>query len=110
MTTNGSISAEILEKFARKYIWWEPIGEQPFSEDRIIAQTMNLGTYDDILLLEKTAGLPRLVEIMLHAQPGWINDRSWEFWRGRLTFRTGVVIPDRAPRRFAAFDGNERED
>jgi hypothetical protein len=19
---------------------------------------------------------------MLHAQPGWINDRSWEFWRG----------------------------
>src|SRR5258708_383272 len=109
MTTNG-ISAEVLEKFCRKYLWWKPIGEHPFSEDRIISQTMNLGTYDDILLLEEMVGLPRLVEIMLHAQPGWINDRSWEFWRGRLTFRSGAAIPDKAPRRVEAFGGSEREE
>ena len=60
---------------------------------------MNLATYDDILLLERTVGKPRLVEIMLHAEPGWINQRSWEFWRGRLSLATGAVIPNDTPRR-----------
>jgi len=92
-------SRNVLHHFHRKYLWWKPIGGQPFPEDRIIAQTMNLGTYDDILLLEQTVGKSRLVEIMLHAEPGWLNDRSWEFWRGRLSFATGAVIPDKAPRR-----------
>jgi hypothetical protein len=89
---------ETIAKFGRKYIWWKPVGGQ-HSENRIIAQTMNLGTYDDILLLEQTVGKSRLVEIMLHAEPGWISDRSWEFWRGRLSFATGAAIPDKAPRR-----------
>jgi hypothetical protein len=22
---------------------------------------------------------------MLRAEPGWLSDRSWEFWRGRLS-------------------------
>ena len=92
-------SREAIAEFGRKYLWWEPIGDLPHSEERIIAQTMNLGTYDDILLLEQTIGRPRLAKIMLHAEPGWINDRSWEFWRGRLSFATGAAIPDRAPRR-----------
>lgn len=93
------ISQETIAEFGRKYLWWEPVGDPPHSEDRIIAQTMNLATYDDILLLEQTVGRPRLVEIMLHAEPGWINDRSWEFWRGRLSFATGAAIPNDTPRR-----------
>jgi hypothetical protein len=98
MTTNEVSQAAIAE-FGRKYLWWKPVGGQPHSENRIIAQTMNLGTYDDILLLEQTVGKSRLVEIMLRAEPGWISDRSWEFWRGRLSFATGAAIPDKAPRR-----------
>ncbi|WP_454632830.1 hypothetical protein [Bradyrhizobium cenepequi] len=97
MTDDGLTG--ILGKFRRKYLWWNPVGDQPFSEDRIIAQTMNFATYDDILLLEQTVGPHRLAEIMLRAQPGWIEDRSWEFWRGRLTLATGVAIPGKAPRR-----------
>lgn len=93
------VSREAIAEFGRKYLWWEPVGGRPHSDDRIIAQTMNLGTYDDILLLERAVGTARLVEIMLHAEPGWINDRSWEFWRGRLSFATGAAIPDKAPRR-----------
>ena len=92
--TAHQASRETIAEFGRKYLWWRPVGDQPHSEERIIAQTMNLGTYDDILLLEQTVGRPRLVEIMLQAEPGWINYRSWEFWRGRLSFATGAVIPD----------------
>ncbi len=98
MTTNDFPQAAIAG-FGRKYLWWEPVGGQPHSEDRIIAQTMNLGTYDDILLLEQTVGQSRLVEIMLRAEPGWLSDRSWEFWRGRLSSATEAAIPDKPPRR-----------
>lgn len=98
MATNDA-SEEIVAEFERKYLWWKPLDGRPHSPDRIIAQTMNLGTYDDILLLEHTVGKARLVEVMLRAEPGWINDRSWEFWRGRLSFATGAVIPLEAPRR-----------
>ena len=98
MTTND-VLADVVTEFARKYLWWEPVDGQPHSEDRIIAQTMNLGTYDDIVLLEQAVGNTRLLEVMLRAEPGWINDRSWEFWRGRLSFATGAAIPNKAPRR-----------
>jgi hypothetical protein len=98
MLTNDAARQTIAE-FSRKYLWWEPVGSEPHSEDRIIAQTMNLGTYDDILLLEETVGKPRLVEIMLTAQPGWLSERSWEFWRGRLSYATGAAIPDQPPQR-----------
>jgi hypothetical protein len=98
MTTN-CVLPDVIAELGRKYLWWEPVGGASFSENRIIAQTMNLGTYDDTLLLEQTVGQSRLVEIMQRAQPGWINDRSWEFWRGRLSFATGAAIQEKAPRR-----------
>jgi hypothetical protein len=90
---------ELIGEFGRKYLWWQPADGVTHSENRIIAQTMNLGTYDDILMLEEIVGHTRLVDVMLHAEPGWIDDRSWEFWRGRLSFATGAVIPRTAPRR-----------
>jgi hypothetical protein len=71
------ISQQALAELGRKYLWWEPVGGQPHSQDRIIAQTMNLGTCDDILVLERMVGKSRLVEIMLRAEPGWLSDRSW---------------------------------
>jgi hypothetical protein len=97
--TTKNVPTDVIAAFRRKYLWWEPVNKQPHSDDRIIAQTMNLGTYDDILLLEQTVGRAHLVEVMLRAEPGWINGRSWEFWRGRLSFATGASIPHEAPRR-----------
>jgi len=101
MTDNDSQS--LIDKLGRKYLWWRPVDGQPFSENRVVAQIMNLGTYDDILQLEAALGQAYLVDVMLRAEPGWISDRSWEFWRGRLSFATGAALPERAPRR--AFDG-----
>jgi hypothetical protein len=99
MTHDDDVLTNVIAEIGRKYLWWEPVGGAPFSENRIIAQTMNLGTYDDILMLEQSVGKARLVEVMLRAEPGWISDRSWEFWRGRLSFATGAAIPHEAPRR-----------
>jgi hypothetical protein len=93
----------LIDELGRKYLWWRPVDGEPFPQDRVIAQIMNLGTYDDILRLEAVLGRAYLVEVMLHAAPGWFSDRSWEFWRGRLSFATGAAVPEKAPRR--TFDG-----
>ena len=89
----------LIAELGRKYLWWDPAGDEPHSQIRIIAQAMNYGTYDDIVVLERTVGKNRLVEVMLRAEPGWLSDRSWEFWRGRLSLAAGGAIPEEAPRR-----------
>lgn len=99
--TDGA-SKDLIDKLGRRYLWWQPVNGLPFTEDRVVAQIMNLGTYDDILQLEAALGQMYLLDIMLRAEPGWFNDRSWEFWRGRLSFATGSALPENAPRR--AFD------
>jgi hypothetical protein len=91
----GSLIAE----FERKYLWWEPVGDEPHSAPRIIAQAMNFGTFEDICRLQTTFGKRRLGEVMRQAAPGWFSDRSWEFWRGRLSRALGEVMPEEAPRR-----------
>ena len=86
-----------LLELERKVFWWEPVGSQPRSEVRIVAQAMSMGGFDEIRRLEQVLGHDHLVETMLRAAPGWIDERSWELWRGRLTHATGRGIPDEAP-------------
>jgi hypothetical protein len=100
MPVRHTIEAETLvADLARKYVWWEPMGSEPPSETRIIAQAMNFATFDDIRHMEKVLGSERLAQAMLRAEPGWFSDRSWEFWRGRLSLALGREIPEEAPRR-----------
>jgi len=93
------IPRELASELERKFFWWEPVGTQPRSDARIVAQAMDLASFDDVRWLEGTIGPFRLADAMLAAEPGWISDRSWEFWRGRLAFATGRTIPESPPRR-----------
>jgi hypothetical protein len=92
-------AGRLIAELERKYLWWAPVGAEPHSELRIIAQAMNFGTFHDIRRLEKTFGFHRLAEVMRHAEPGWFGDRSWEFWRGRLSRALEQAMPEEAPRR-----------
>ena len=80
-----------------KFFWWEPVGSQPRSDARILAQAMCMAGFDEVRRLEQMLGHDRLAETMLQAEPEWIDERSWEFWRGRLVLATGRRIPDVAP-------------
>jgi hypothetical protein len=97
--------ATLLSDLEHKYFWWEPVGSEPRSADRIVAQAMNMASFDEVRRLERDLGQDALLNIMLAAQPGWLDDRSWEFWRGRLAFATGRAIPEDAPRR--SFDAGD---
>jgi hypothetical protein len=88
---------ELLSELERKYFWWEPVGSGPRSPARIVAQAMTLAGFDEVLRLERELGPDLLTETMLRASPGWIDPRSWEFWRGRLTRATGRSVPADPP-------------
>jgi len=92
-----SLSKEFLSELERKFFWWEPVGSQSRSDVRILAQAMSMAGFEEVRRLEQTLGYDRLAETMLQAEPGWIDERSWEFWRGRLMRATGRRIPDAAP-------------
>ena len=91
---------DLIETLGRKYMWWPPVGGEPHPPARIIAQVMNLGTYEDIRRLEGVVTPERLAEVMRAAKPGWFSPRSWEFWRGRRRLSAcGLTVPDEPPRR-----------
>ena len=94
-----SLPNDFASELENKFFWWEPVGSQPRSKARILAQAMNFASFKDVLRLERELGSYDLVLAMLSAEPGWINDRSWEFWRGRLALATGQAIPEEPPRR-----------
>jgi hypothetical protein len=94
-----TVPADFISELERKYFWWEPVGGTPRSHDRVLAQAMDLAGFNDIRRLETIVGADRLTEVMLRAQPGWLSERSWEFWRGRLSQTAGRRIADDPPRR-----------
>jgi hypothetical protein len=87
----------LLEELCGRYIWWRD--RVAPSEDRIIAQVMNLGTYEDMRRLESLVDAEELAGVMVRAQAGWISPRSWNFWRGRLRRKCSAQIPPSPPRR-----------
>lgn len=91
--------ADLISELEKKYFWWQPVGSQPRSETRILAQAMDLASFDDIRRLETEIGAGRLVRVMQQAEPGWLSGRSWELWRGRLSLATGQPLPEQPPRR-----------
>jgi hypothetical protein len=99
------LPADLAAELESRFFWWEPVGSQPRSHARILAQAMDLATFEDVRRLEKTLGPDRLAEAMRKTEPGWISDRSWEFWRGRLALATGQALPDAPPRR--SFDAGQ---
>lgn len=95
----GDIAKSLVAELEKKYVWWPPVGSASHSASRVIAQAMNLGTFDDSRRLETTLGAACLANVMLEAAPGWFSERSWEFWRGRLSLALGKELPERPPRR-----------
>ena len=92
-----SISNELARELESRFFWWKPLA--PRSTARILAQAMNFGPFETVLRLEREIGSNRLTDTMLNAEPGWFDERSWEFWRGRLVLATGRAIPMTPPRR-----------
>ena len=86
------ISQESLKPLASKYIWWKTPEEAVAMPERVIAQVMNIGDYEDVLELIEQIGEDRLRHVLSHAEIGQFNERSWAYWHYRL----GLAQPEQA--------------
>ena len=84
------ISQESLKPLASKYIWWKTPEEAVVMPERVIAQVMNIGDYDDVLELVERMGEDELRRVLAQAEIGQFNARSWTYWHYRL----GLARPD----------------
>jgi hypothetical protein len=95
------VNREALKPFASKYIWWKTPDEAVTLPQHVIAQVMNIGDYDDVQLLVAQLGDEVLREVLMQAQAGQFNERSWVYWHYRLNLATRGHVPAMPVRRFA---------
>ena len=76
--------AELLKRWAARYIWWKAPDEALRHPDRVIAQVMDIGDYADVQALVETFGEESLRGVIARAEAGWFNPRSWTYWHYRL--------------------------
>lgn len=69
-----------LTPFARKYIWWMTPEEAVTTPERVVAQVMNIGDYDDVQALATLAGDDYLRAVLCRAEIGQFTPRSWAYW------------------------------
>lgn len=88
-----SLERATLRLFATKYIWWKAPDEAVTQPERIVAQVMNIGDYDDVRTLFRLADEEYLRAVLETAEVGEFNERSWAYWHYRL----GVSEPGEVP-------------
>jgi hypothetical protein len=81
-------------RFAPRYVWWKTPEEAVEMPERVVAQVMNIGDYDDVQALAAAVGDEYLRRVLVHAKAGQFNARSWVYWHYRLGLaRLGEVPP-----------------
>ncbi|MBE7527912.1 hypothetical protein [Nitrosomonas sp.] len=95
------ISQELLKLFASKYIWWKTPEEAAAMPGRVIAQVMNIGDYADVQALAAQVGDAVLRDVLMHAEAGQFNERSWAYWHYRLGLSSVDHVPPLPVRKFS---------
>lgn len=89
----GQIDRNDLKRYASKYIWWKTPEDAIAMPERVIAQVMNIGDFDDMQALAHQVGDALLRDVIKHAQAGQFDERSWAYWHYRL----GLAELERLP-------------
>jgi hypothetical protein len=92
-TVLGEQAQALLKTLAARYVWWKTPEEAMLYPDRIAAQVMNLGTWDDLTAMVETTGEDYLREVLRRAEIGQLNPRSWHYWHYRLGLAEYGVVP-----------------
>lgn len=73
-----------LLKLASRYVWWKTPEDAMRFPERVAAQVMNLGDWQDVVELVETAGEDYLRGVLERSEVGQLNERSWHYWHYRL--------------------------
>lgn len=91
---------EVFRRLAAKYVWWKTPDEALDMPERVIAQVMNIGDFDDVQLLASLVGEDALRNVIRRAQAGQFDKRSWAYWHYRLGLAGVDQVPPVPQRRF----------
>lgn len=95
------ISPDLLKPFASRYIWWKTPDEAVAFPQRVIAQVMNIGDFEDMQALAAQLGDEVLRDVIAHAEAGQFSPRSWTYWHYRLGLAEVDQVPPLPVRRFS---------
>ena len=90
------IEPQLPRSIAKRHLWWKTPDEVAARPDLLVAQIMNIGTWDDVVALENTATPEQLRQVLTHAQAGQFSVRSWQFWHLRLHLADVDNVPQRS--------------
>jgi hypothetical protein len=89
---------ETLKRYAAKYIWWKTPDEAAETPERVVAQVMDIGDFDDVRALAEAVGDDYLRHVIAQADPGIFSEKSWTYWHYRLGLATPgqvIAMPER---------------
>lgn len=65
-------------------VWWKSPEDAIRWPEYLLRQVMCLGDLEQTIALEQLFPKSILREVLLGAEPGQMNERSWNFWYSRL--------------------------
>jgi len=95
------IDPAFLKRLAARYIWWKTPDEAMRYPNRVMAQVMKIGDFDDVRELVKIAGEDRLRQVIQQADAGQFDERSWTYWHYKLGLAAIEQVPPLPVRKFA---------
>lgn len=84
---------ELLLRLAPRYVWWKGAEDAVKKPERVIAQIMDIGDFDDVQAMAAVVGDDVLRDVLTHAGAGQFNPRSWHYWHYRLGLARYGEIP-----------------
>lgn len=97
----------LLRPLAAQLIWWQPADVSLRNPDRVIAQVLDLGTFEAGQRLREVLGDRRLAQVLQRAEAGWFSPRSWNYWQQKLGLARSGAVPPLPRRHFGDRDGGE---
>ena len=82
-----------LGRLAKRYVWWKSPDEAMQHPERVAAQVMNIGDWQDAGEMVDAVGYDYLREVLQNAEAGQFNERSWHYWHYRLGLAQYNVRP-----------------
>ncbi|MGA7878573.1 MAG: hypothetical protein WCA08_23135 [Desulfoferrobacter sp.] len=97
----NELDRHLLKRYAAKYIWWKQPDDALKTPERVVAQVMDIGDYDDVQALANAVGDEYLRHVIEHAEPGMFSCKSWAYWHYRLALCRPGQVPEMPQRKVA---------
>jgi hypothetical protein len=67
---------DLLKPMAAQLIWWQPADVSLRNRDRVVAQVLELGTFEAGQRLRQVIGDRRMAQVLQRGEAGWFSHRS----------------------------------